>query len=1049
MRKTLGILFLMMWTTLLFAQEVTVTGKVTFQSDGDPIPGVSVVQKGTTNGTITDVDGNYSLTLPEGETIAFSFIGMETIEVIADQTTINVAMNETFTDLDEVVVVGYGVQKKSVVTAAISSVSSEDLESSKPSRIEDVLKGKVSGVQITQSSGQPGSDSKVRIRGVGTINNSEPLYIVDGMAVGGGINYLNPTDIESVEVLKDAASAAVYGARAANGVILVTTKSGKAGDAKINYDFSYGWQNPWKKKSVLNAEEYMVIMNESLLNDGNAPRYTQDEIANAGEGTDWQDETFYYDAPVQNHQVSISGGNEKSTYFVSFGYFSQDGIVGGNYGRSNYDRYSVRANNTYEVFSADRLFLNNLKVGVNAGYSRIVSSGIETNSEYGSVLGSAITFNPLVPVYATDPDQVLADHPTAVTDSEGRVYSVPPSGFQEIANPVAMLDAPTGSDDNSDKIVSSFWAELDVVEGLKFKSSYGVDLAFWGGDGYEFEHFLATQGKELTRSHVYSNMHRGFTWQVENTLTYNKSINDRHNFTLLLGQSAQEYTYRNLYGDDYDLLENNPDKAVIDYAIADRDDERVAGGTGGFSAESLASYFGRIDYNFDEKYMIQATVRRDGSSRFGSENKWAIFPSVSLGWNVTNEGFLDGRPDWFDYLKIRASWGQNGNQSIGNFAYTSLMDGNQNYYFGSGDYSTMQYGASPARIANPDLIWEESEQIDIGFDARFFNSSIVFGFDYFKKTTNGMLMEQPIPAYVGKGAPLANAGDMENSGLEFELNHKGNFGELNYNVGLNASYLQNKLIDMGNESGEQIYEDAGATGVGAYVKGENGEVFPYFYGYRVDGIIQNAEEAAAYNSTYGQNALPGDVRFMDIAGGEDGGPDGKINDADRTKIGKGMPDWTFGLNINADWRNFDLSMFFQGAYGNDIFDYSVRGDVPAMNRPSWILDRWTGEGTSNWLPRMTRENANGNWRSSELYIKDGSYVRLKNIQLGYSLPGQLLQSLAIERLRFFVSAENLLTLTEYDGFDPEIASGGYTTIGVDRGIYPQARTISVGANITF
>ncbi|RCW33931.1 TonB-dependent receptor [Marinilabilia salmonicolor] len=1049
MRKTLGILFLMMWTTLLFAQDVTVTGKVTSAEDGGPIPGVSVVQKGTTNGTITDVDGNYSLTLPEGETIVFSFIGMETVEVIADQTTINVTMNEMLTDLDEVVVVGYGVQKKSVVTAAISSVSSEDLESSKPSRIEDVLKGKVSGVQITQSSGQPGSDSKVRIRGVGTINNSDPLYIVDGMAVGGGINYLNPTDIESVEVLKDAASAAVYGARAANGVILVTTKSGKAGDAKINYDFSYGWQNPWKKKSVLNAKEYMVIMNESLLNDGNAPRYTQDEIANAGEGTDWQDETFYYDAPVQNHQVSISGGNDNSTYFVSFGYFSQDGIVGGNYGRSNYDRYSVRANNTYNVFNADRLFLNNLKVGVNAGYSRIVSSGIETNSEYGSVLGSAITFNPLVPVYATDPDQVLADHPTAVTDSEGRVYSVPPSGFQEIANPVAMLDAPTGSEDNSDKIVSSFWAELDVVEGLKFKSSYGVDLAFWGGDGYEFEHFLATQGKELTRSHVYSNMHRGFTWQVENTLTYSKSLNDRHNFTVLLGQSAQEYTLRELYGDDYDLLENNPDKAVINYAVADRDDERVAGGTGGFSVESLASYFGRIDYNFDEKYMIQGTVRRDGSSRFGSENKWAIFPSVSLGWNVTNEGFLDGRPEWFDYLKLRASWGQNGNERIGNFAYTSLMDGNQNYYFGSGDNSTMQYGASPARIANPDLIWEESEQIDIGFDARFFNSAIVFGFDYFKKTTNGMLMDQPIPAYVGKGAPLANAGDMENSGLEFELNHKGNFGEFNYNVGINASYLQNKLIDMGNESGEQIYEDAGATGVGAYVKGENGEVFPYFYGYKVDGIIQNAEEAAAYNSTYGQNAQPGDVRFMDISGADDGGPDGKIDDADRTKIGKGMPDWTFGLNINADWRNFDLSMFFQGAYGNDIFDYSVRGDVPAMNRPSWILDRWTGEGTSNWLPRMTRENPNSNWRSSELYIKDGSYIRLKNIQLGYSLPTQILQSLAIERLRFFVSAENLLTLTDYDGFDPEIASGGYTTIGVDRGIYPQARTISVGANITF
>ena len=447
--------------------------------------------------------------------------------------------------------------------------------------------------------------------------------------------------------------------------------------------------------------------------------------------------------------------------------------------------------------------------------------------------------------------------------------------------------------------------------------------------------------------------------------------------------------------------------------------------------------------------MLQATVRRDGSSRFGPQNKWAIFPSVSVGWNVTNEAFLDGRPDWFNYLKLRGSWGMNGNERIGNFAYTSLMNGNQNYYFGSGDHSTMQYGASSARIANPDLIWEESEQIDIGFDARFFNSSIIFGFDYFQKTTNGMLMDQPIPAYVGKGAPLANAGDMENSGYEFELTHKGNFGELKYSVSGNASYLENVLIDMGNESGEQIYESAGASGVGDFVKGENGEVFPYFYGYKVDGILQTQEEANAYNDAFGQKAQPGDVKFMDIAGAEDGGPDGKINDSDRTKIGKGMPDWTFGLNIGAEWRNFDLSMFFQGSYGNDIFDFSQRGDIPAMNRPSWILERWTGEGTSDWIPRVTDSDPNENWRSSELYIKDGSYVRLKTLQLGYALPSRILQAASVERLRLFVSAENLLTLTGYDGFEPEVASGGYTTIGIDRGIYPQARTISVGANITF
>jgi TonB-linked SusC/RagA family outer membrane protein len=1053
MKKTLGILLLLMWAATLPAQEVTVSGTVTSAADGSPIPGASVVEKGTTIGTVTNVDGEYSITTGTGSTLIFSFVGMQSVERTVTGPTLDVELQEVMTDLDEVIVVGYGVQKKSVVTAAISSVDSEDLDKTKPSRIEDVLKGKVSGVQITQSSGQPGSDSKVRIRGIGTINNSEPLYIVDGMAVGGGISYLNPSDIESVEILKDAASAAVYGARAANGVILITTKQGSKGAANVNYDFSYGWQNPWKKKSVLDATEYMVIMNEALLNDGNAPRYTQEQIANAGEGTDWQDETFNYNAPVVNHQVSIDGGSDKGSYFLSFGYYNQEGIVGGNYDKSNYERYSIRMNNTYELFDYDRLLFSNMRVGTNMGYSRVLSTGIETNTEYGSVLGSALTFNPTVPVYAEDPDAVLETYPTAVTDEEGKVFSIPPSGFQEIANPVAMLNAPTSNLNNEDKFVSSFWAELEIVEGLKFKSSYGVDLAFWGSDGYEFPHFLATQGKHLTRSHVYSNMHRGFTWQVENTLTYNKTFNDKHNLNVLLGQSAEQYKLRELYGDDYDLLEYNPDKAVINYAIADRDDERVAGGTGGFSSQTLASYFGRVDYNFDEKYMIQATVRRDGASSFGPNNKWAIFPSVSVGWNVMNESFMEDRADWLDYLKLRASWGMNGNHRIELFGYTSLMDGNQNYYFGSGDYSTMQYGSSPSRISNPDLKWEESTQIDIGFDAGLLDNALMIGFDYFKKTTNGMLMAQPIPAYVGKGAPLANAGDMENSGLEFSLTYKGSVGDFNYNVSANATYLQNVLINMGNESGEAIYESAGATGVGDFVKGKNGEVFPYFFGFKTDGIIQNQAEADEYNSTFGESAQPGDVRFLDIAGTTDENgneiADGQITDADRTKIGKGMPDWTYGLTLGADWKGFDVNIFFQGSYGNDIFDYSQRGDIPAMNRPSWILDRWIGEGTSNELPRVTNQNTNRNWRSSDLYIKDGSYLRLKNMQFGYTLPASVLSKKIVKRLRVFVSGENLLTLTKYDGFDPEIASGGYTTIGIDRGIYPQARTISVGANITF
>jgi len=1054
MKKFLLMIFCTVMTLGVFAQTTTISGVVSSADDGELLPGVTVVVKGTTNGTITNFDGQYEITVPSDAILQYSFVGMQPQEITMDgRTEINVQLQSTAFDVEEVVVVGYGVQKKSVVTAAISSVTAEELEKTSPSRIEDVLKGRVSGVQITQSSGQPGADSKVRIRGVGTVNNSDPLYIVDGMAVGGGINYLNPSDIESVEILKDAASAAIYGARAANGVVLVTTKSGSKGKASISYDFSYGVQNPWKKKSVLDATEYMLIINESLLNDGNEARYSASDIAGAGTGTDWQDETFNYNAPVQNHQVSINGGNEDVSYFLSFGYFNQEGIVGGDYGKSNYKRYSIRSNNTYDVFEEERKFLKKFRVGVNIGYSRVENTGIETNSEYGSVLGSALAFNPAVPVYAEDPDAVLGSYPTAVTDKDGRVYSIPPSGFQEIANPVAMLNVPSDFYSNSDKIVSSFWGELDIMDGLKFKSSYGVDLAFWGGDGYTFPHFLATQGKYVTRSNVSSNMHRGFTWQLENTLNYTKTIDEKHNFSVLVGQSAQEYKTRALYGEDFDLLEYDPRKAVIDYAIADRDDERTSGGTEGFSSKTLASYFGRIDYNYDEKYMIQATVRRDGSSNFGPENKWAIFPSVSLGWNLTNESFMEDRPEWFDYMKVRASWGKNGNENIGTFAYTSLMDGNQNYYFGSGDYSTMQYGSSPSRISNPDVRWEESEQIDIGFDTRFLNSSLAFGFDYFEKKTEGMLMDQPIPRYVGKGAPTANAGDMKNSGLEFELSYRNNAGDFKYSVSANASYLKNELINLGNESGEAIYESAGASGVGSYVKGKNGEVFPYFYGYQTDGILQNQAEADAYNVAFGDNAMPGDVKFMDIGGAldENGNdiPDGKISDEDKTKIGKGMPDWTFGLNLGAEWKGFDLNMFFQGSLGNDIFDYSQRGDIPAMNRPAWILDRWTGSGTSNSIPRMTTENPNQNWRSSDLYIKDGSYVRLKTLQLGYTLPSKLVKKASIQKLRLYVSAENLLTLTKYDGFEPEIASGGYTTIGIDRGIYPQSRTISVGANITF
>ena len=1007
-----------------FAQFSGILGTV-IDENGDPVIGATVVEKAQPqNATITNIDGQFALKVSDGATIVVSYVGYQTQEAKA-KNEMTITLKEDAQVLNDVVVIGYGVQKKSVVTAAISKVTGDDLNLTRPSRIEDALKGKVSGVQITQASGQPGAPSKFTIRGSGSVNNSDPLYIVDGMAVEGGISYLNPVDIASVEILKDAASAAIYGARAANGVILVTTKSGSSGKTTIN-----------------------------------VPRYSANDIASfQGTGTDWQDEVFNYDAPVIQHQVSVSGGNDKMNYFLSLGYFDQEGIVGGNYDRSNYNRWSLRSNSTYTVFEANnRTFLNKLKVGVNIGYSRSKSSGISTNTEYGSILGSALTFSPLQPVYLSEEEgkALLAEQPNAIT-KDGRVFSLPPTGFQELTNPVATLNQPSHGYNNDDKFVASFYAELDVLPGLKFKSSYGADLAFWGYDGYGMKEFRGTMA-HTDQSWVSSSMNRGFRWQVENVLTYQNTFADKHNLTVVLGQSANRYQYRYLSGNDYQLLDTDPLKANIDYAIADRSEERVSGGTGGYDKTSLASYFGRLDYNFDERYMVQFTLRRDGSSVFGTNNKWATFPAVSLGWNVLNEPYLqNAKPAWFDVMKIRASWGQNGNASIGNFLYMSLMDGGENYYFG-GSYNpvsqanegTMIYGSSPGRVANPDVKWETSEQIDLGIDLRFFNSRLSFSFDYFKKKTKDMLAYMPVPTYIGQSSPMGNLGKMENWGYEFEFGWKDHVKDFNYYINGNVSILKNKMIDLGNESGETDYEGAGAGGVGTYVHAKNGDVWPYFYGLKTDGIFQNWDQVNSYKNADGgliqPNAQPGDVRFVDLDG------DGSINSGDRTKIGKGAPDVTFGLTLGADWKGFDFNASFQGTLGNDVFDFAQRGDVPAMNRPSWIMDRWHGEGTSNKIPRMTAANPNGNWQSSDLFIKNGSYMRLKNIQLGYTLPLNITRIASIQRLRLYVSAENLLTFTGYDGFDPELGGGdgaSATAMGVDKGIYPQSRTIYIGANVTF
>ena len=844
--------------------------------------------------------------------------------------------------------------------------------------------------------------------------------------------------------MKDAASGAVYGARAANGVILVTTKTGKIGKTKVTYDFSYGWQSAWKKRDVLNASEYALMINEGAINAGIAPKFS--DPYSYGQGTNWQDEVFNNNAPMMNHQVSVSGASEKVNYLFSLGFYTQDGIVGGNFDRSNYERLTLRSNTQYTLFdeSKERNWLNSLKVTSNLSYARIKSTNFDDNSTWGTPLGSVLALSPILNVYDETEEAIKAQFDKYGTTAEytpvydprnGKLFSIP-GEFGEMSNPIAKLSLP-GDKHWSHKFVANFSAELQLWDNLKFKTSYGADLSFWGYDGYRPLYYLRS-GESSTQSSAYSRKEDGTVWQLENVLMYDKSI-DKHSFSVLLGQSAKKSSGSYLYGSRNNIT--NYSRPYIDAstglaANADRD----AAGAPSVDA-TLASIFARASYNYDERYMLQVTVRRDGSSRFGPNNHYAVFPSFSLGWNLTNEKFMNKRPNWLTTTKIRLSWGKNGNENIGNFKYTVLTSPGNNAIFGSSE--NVINGVKASGLANPDLKWEESEQLDFGLDFGFFNNALTFTADYYKKKTNGMLMEMNIPFYVGEAKPIGNVGKMENSGIELEAAYKFRVSDWNFRVSANASYLKNKLIEYGNESGWEHLDSF--QGTGDISRAENGKPFPFFYGYKTAGIFQNTDEVKAYKNDKGEllqpTAVPGDVRFVDVDG------NGIIDANDRTDIGKGMPDWTFGFNLGVSWKNFDLNMMWQGTAGNDIYDATRRTDIATSNLPSWMLNRWTGEGTSNRIPRFVQGD-NVNWQSSDLYVYDGSYLRLKNIQLGYTLPAALTQKVFISSLRFYVAAENLFTFTKYHGFDPEISSGG-TSLGIDYGVYPQARVWTIGASLSF
>ncbi len=1045
------------------AQNVKFSGQVV-DVDGEPIIGASVMEKGTSRGAISDLDGNFSFNGSEGAKLVVSYVGYVSKEVAGGQN-MKVVLKEDTKALNEVVVLGYGVQKKSVVTASIAKVDGDDIANKTQLRAEDALKGMAAGVNVTSVSGQPGEKSVIRIRGIGTINNSEPLYIIDGMATDqNGMELVNPEDIESIEVLKDAASGAIYGSRAANGVILVTTKKGAKGNAKINYNFTYGWQSPWRKRKVTSATDYAILQNEKYVNGGQAPLYAdpynlKDDNGNpvTGFGTNWQNELFNDNAPIVQHDLSISGASDKVNYYLSLGYTSQDGIVGGNYGQSNYDRLTLRSNTNYNLFdhSKERKFLNKLDLGVNIGYMRVHSTGVATNSTWGSPLGSALYLSPILPVTITNPKVAAAMEAQysaydLYKDANGNPYTVPGyfGSYQEQNNPIAMMQGHPQKN-WSHKIMPKFSLDLQLFDNLKYHFAYSAELSFWGYDGATTQKFYLSGNNNADHTSATAQKADNNTWQVDNTLSYDKTIG-KHSFDIVLGQSASKFKGSVLGGGAWNLI--NINKPSINYTTGNGEvvsEEGSLSGTAHFNVwgypyteHRLSSLFARLSYNYDERYMAQFTVRRDGSSRFGSDNLYGTFPSFSLGWNIMNEKFMKPTRDWLNNAKLRFSWGKNGNENIDDFAYTSLTSMGNDYYFGTGNVKN--HGSKANRLPNPDLKWEESEQTDIGLDLGFFNNALTFTVDYYVKKTNGMIIEMPIPSYVGESSPLANVGDMKNSGWEFELGYNGRIRDFKYSIRGNASYLHNELKNIGNATGFLDWGISQFSDGGT--RAENGQPFPFFYGYKTAGVFQTVDEVNAYKDANGKpiqpNAVPGDLRFVDVNG------DGQITSDDRTNIGNGVPKWTFGFNLSGEWKGFDVSLFFQGVSGVDVFDATYRSDIASGNYPTWILDRWTGPGTSNSVPRLALGDTK-NWVVSDLYVHSGNYLRLKNFQLGYTLPRLLTQKVGVDRLRFFVMAENLFTWTKYWGFDPEIGgSNGITSLGVDYGVYPQARTWSIGFNIT-
>ncbi len=1038
----LGLLLLL--SNNLQAQSGSVSGRITSTEDGESIPGATILIKGTTKGTVSDIDGNYTISVSgiDDPVLIYSFVGFETQEIaVGSRTTIDVEMAMDVAALEEVVVIGYGSQKKKVVTAATVKVTGEALEKRLSTTALQAMQGQAAGVNIRSNSGQPGDGMKVVIRGVGTLNGSGPLYIVDGLQVG-DIKYLNNADIESIDVLKDAASAAIYGNQGANGVVLITTKKGKKGQAQLTFDSYYGVQSRAKKVDLLNEQDYARIMNEQHVNSGgtpsnlpfalgNLPAYTGGSSAN----TDWMDEMFVDNAVTENYTVGLAGGSDNSTYSISVSYTGQEGIVGGP-DVSDYKRLGGRVNSEHKLYDGF------LTIGENLTLTNVDRRGVAVGNQYFNTLRSAFSVSPLLPMY-DDNGNFFDTSDKSLVDQFGEPY------FDDgQSNPYASMVYGNQNRTSEYKLVGNTYAEIAPIKNLKIRSSFGFEFYSEGYRSYRPEYQLSRFNFNVTDD-VEQRMRRSRTYQFDNYATYDFSI-DVHQFTAMVGTSYRNYQGSEVKGINSVLVFDDFDRAWLDNATNQSFPELNA--TGKPDVEQvLLSYYGRLQYNYNEKYLFSATFRADGSSKFAKGNQWGFFPSVSAGWVMSEETFLSNS-SFIDFAKLRVSWGQNGNQSIDDFQFVGPISFSQaTYAFGNVEGENTP-GSYQSRLGNPDIKWETSEQINIGADVRFLNNKFLVALDWYKKSTIDWLVIAPILGTAGADAPFINGGRVENTGIELEVTYQESFGDFEYNIGLNGAYNQNVVKNVPTEDGiihgatNSLYANSPE-----FYQARTGYPIGYFWGYEMDGLFQSTGEVEAHRSTDGTliqpSASAGDVRFVDR------NDDGLLTDEDKIELGNPNPPFTFGLNFGADYKGFDFSLMCYGVAGNDIVQsYRDHGSQYA-NYTSAIMNRWTGPGTSNTVPRVTNGNINYT-RFSSLFIQDGSYLRIGNITLGYDF-AKLINAKNISQLRLYAAVNNLYTFTKYDGMDPDIGFGldngadDKFSSGIDLGFYPNPRTLLMGLSVKF